>query len=121
MFVCVVITVNGAVPNCALLPLAAGILSLLGEGSDALSVCEAFCDRSAWKVLADELQLPARGLDLVIHVGNEVNRGILRTLLRVDCRRRACYSVVCPDTLLLQGYCNTRLTPNISHVQQITI
>ncbi|CAM9540792.1 unnamed protein product [Scytosiphon promiscuus] len=49
--------------------------SLLGSGGsdDALSACAEFNRSSAWKSMADEVELPVQGLDLVIHLGNEVN------------------------------------------------
>ncbi|CAM9243711.1 unnamed protein product [Ectocarpus sp. 4 AP-2014] len=48
--------------------------SLLGNGgSDAISVCLRFGRLSAWQAMADEVELPVQGLDLVIHLGNEIN------------------------------------------------
>lgn len=47
--------------------------SLLGNGgSDAISVCVGLGRLSAWQAMADEVELPVQGLDLVIHLGNEV-------------------------------------------------
>lgn len=48
--------------------------SLLSSGgsAEALSVCAEFERLSAWKAIADEVELPAQGLDLIIHLGNEV-------------------------------------------------
>lgn len=37
-----------------------------------MSACVDFCRKSAWKCLSDEVRLPAQGLDLVIHLGDEV-------------------------------------------------
>eukprot|EP00903_Cladosiphon_okamuranus_P007797 g7546.t1 len=42
-------------------------------GADALSVSAEFGRFSAWKAMANEVELPVQGLDLVIHLGNEVN------------------------------------------------
>ncbi|CAM9145767.1 unnamed protein product [Ectocarpus sp. 8 AP-2014] len=48
--------------------------SLFGNGgSDAISVCLRFGRLSAWQAMADEVELPVQGLDLVIHLGNEIN------------------------------------------------
>ncbi|CAM9252372.1 unnamed protein product [Ectocarpus sp. 12 AP-2014] len=48
--------------------------SLFGKGgSDAISVCLRFGRLSAWQAMADEVELPVQGLDLVIHLGNEIN------------------------------------------------
>ncbi|CAM9309198.1 unnamed protein product, partial [Ectocarpus fasciculatus] len=48
--------------------------SLLGNGgSDAISVCVGFGRLSAWQAMTDEVELPVQGLDLVIHLGNEIN------------------------------------------------
>lgn len=47
--------------------------SLIGIGGvDALSTSAELGRLSAWKVMADEVELPVQGLDLVIHLGNEV-------------------------------------------------
>lgn len=47
--------------------------SLMGiGGADALSVSAEFGRLSAWKAMANEVELPVQGLDLVIHLGNEV-------------------------------------------------
>lgn len=39
---------------------------------DALSLSAAFGRLSAWKAIANEVELPVQGLDLVVHIGNEV-------------------------------------------------
>lgn len=41
-------------------------------GADAISLSTEFGRLSAWKAIANEVELPVQGLDLVIHVGNEV-------------------------------------------------
>lgn len=47
--------------------------SLTGiRGVDALSMSTEFGRLSAWKAMADEVELPVQGLDLVVHLGNEV-------------------------------------------------
>ncbi|CAM9100725.1 unnamed protein product, partial [Hapterophycus canaliculatus] len=49
------------------------LLGSSGSGDGALSACTEFNRLSAWKAMADEVELPGQGLDLIIHLGNELN------------------------------------------------